>query len=165
MENATTIRIIAHKIQPDYEERLLNWVLEVYYPLQIAIPGYEQIDFYRIVRENPQYTKFLTIAHYTNRSAQLKVRGDQRWKDTTKDTATWADRSEYVWFVPYELISSIQKDSTKQDGKTISSSEDATIIQIEGYSFLNQQQERYDSWFNKWGREVYVIMRLPVLKD
>jgi hypothetical protein len=168
MENAPIIRITARRIQPEYEERFLNWSLGAYHPLLITVPGFEQIDDYRIVKENPQYTKTLTLFHYRNRAEQLKPRGDQRFLDVQKDTEiTWASRSELIWMSSYQEISIFKENSVTAEKKALSKDENAPVIHLEGYAFSNPEQERYDTWFNKWGREVFIplIMRLPGLKE
>jgi len=168
MENIPVIRILAQRIQPDYEERFLNWALEAYCPLQITIPGNEEIDLYQLVRENPQYTKGLYIYHYANRRTPVEIRSDQRWKDITKDIeTTWASRAETVWFPAYEQIASFKKESTNPGGNSVSEGKKLPVIHLEGYTFLNSEQERYDAWFDKSGQEAFIplLMRLPGLRE
>jgi hypothetical protein len=168
MESAPTIRINARRVQPEYEEKFFNWSLEAYYPLLITIPEIEEVDFYHIVKENPQYVKTFSINHYKNRSDQMKFRRDQRFRDVQKDLeATFGNRSEEVWFVAYEQIASFKNGSTTIAGKRIFEVENAPIMHLEGYAFSVPEQERFDTWFNKWGQEVFIplIMRLPGLKE
>ncbi len=168
MENAPVIRIMAHRVQPEYEEKYHNWSFEAYFPLFITIPGVEEIDYYNIVKENPQYNKTCIINHYENRSGQLKPRRDQRFLDIQKDQeTTFGSRSDTVWFAAFQQIINFKKDSTTVTGNAIFEAENAPVIHLEGYAFSNPEQERYDSWFNKWGQEVFIplIMRLPGLKE
>lgn len=165
MENKPVVRIWAKRFQPEYEQRYLKWQSEVYCPLYITLPGIEELDDYRIVKENPQYTRTLLLAHYENRDAPLQFRGLPLYKDIGKDYATWAGRSETVWFAAYEQIASFKKDAIDAEKNPVPG-ELSTVIQLEGYTFTNEEQEKYDAWFDKWGREVFVplLMRLPGLR-
>jgi len=157
MENRPVIRLWARRIQPEYEKRFLNWHFEAYAPLMVTIPGIEKSDFYNVVKENPEYNKTLQITHYVNRRAQVEIRSDQRFIDIQKDWATtWGNRVETVWFVAYEQIASFKKDPTSPGGNSVSEAEKSPVIHMEGYDFSNPEQERYETWFDKWGREVFI---------
>ena len=168
MENAPVIRIVARRFQPEYEERQLKWFLEAYAPLFITVPGYEEIEHYHIFKENPQYNKNLTIYHFENWSQQLKTRSDQRVKDISKDVeTTWASRSETVWYVHYAQIASFKKDLTNPGGNSVPESKNSRIIHLEGYTFPNPEQETFDTWFNKLGKELFIplLMKSTDLRE
>ena len=168
MDDTPLIRILAINIQPEYEERYGNWVKEAYYPLLITVPGYKGFDYCQIVRENPQYTKILAIQHHANRSDMLKVRSDPKLIDVFRDMiTTWTSRSEVIWFAPYQLMRSFKTEGVDLRGDTTLKAESAPIIHIEGYAISPEEEEKYASWFIKWGYELYVplIMKLPGLKE
>jgi hypothetical protein len=167
MENRPVVRILAHNVQPEYEERFLGWHSEVYAPLLVSIPGCEEIDIYHIVKNNPPYTKNLFLCHYTNRRAPVEIRNNQKWKDIDKDSETWRSRAETVWWVGYEQIERLQKDPVKREGYSVSETGNFPVIHLEGYLFSDRPPEKYDTWMNKWGREVYIplLLRLPGLNE
>jgi hypothetical protein len=168
MEDAPTIRIISRRLQPEYDEKYHQWLLGAYYPLLINVPGFEQIAHYRIVKENPQYNRQLGIFHYKNREDQLKPRSDQRLIDVQKDAeTTFGGRYELLWFVAYQQIANYKRDTPKTATNEMPEVEDSPVIHLEGYYFSNPEQERYDTWFSKWGQEVFIplMIRLPGLKE
>jgi hypothetical protein len=164
MDNISVIRIQGIKIQREVEERVLKWRLEVYFPLLITIPGYEEIHWYQRIKGGPEYPKNLAIFHYTNRRSPVEVRSDQKWKDIQKDAeTTWgSSRFENTWFPAYEQISSFNKDLTNQSRSLVTETEKPLIIHLEGYAFSNLEQEKYDTWFDKSGEEAFIplLMRL-----
>jgi hypothetical protein len=166
MENKS-IRIIARRVQPEYEERYLKWTLEVYYPLLITIPEFEEISFYQTIRKNPEYANCLSILQYPDLDAQLKVRTNKKYLDIAKDLeAVWVSRMENVWFAPYEQTMSFNKEDDNPGAKPFSESTNLPLIHLEGYSLSNEEQEEFETWFNKWGKQVYVplLMKSTGLK-
>jgi len=168
MENAPTIRLIATRTQPEYAERLHNWMTEVYYPLMITVPGYQRFDHYQILKVNPQYERTLGINYHANRSEMLKVRSDPKAIDVLRDiNTTWASRSEIVWFAAYQLIRNFSGEETGSKESAVLSVEKAPIMHLEGYALSHNDEEKYETWFKKWGYELYVpwLMKLPGLKE
>jgi hypothetical protein len=168
MEDAPVIRIQTLKIQPEYEQRFLNWTLEAYCPLLISLPGTPEINFYRIVKENPLYTRYFWIYHYINRQAPVAVRSDQKWKDIVKDIeTTWSSRIEMVWFPAYEQIASIKKEQLNPVSTPFTESKQSPVIHLEGYAFSSNEAEKYDNWFDKAGPEVFIplLLRLPGFRE
>jgi hypothetical protein len=168
MENTPTIRIQAIRVQSEYQERIRNWTMEVYYPLMMTVPGMIGVDYYQIVKENPQYLRTLSINYYANRAAMLGVRSDPKARDVLRDTnTTWASRSEMVWWVAYQLIRNFRNEEANSRESAVMNVENAPIMHIEDYALSKDDQEKYETWFKKWGYELYIplLMKLPGLKE
>lgn len=168
MESRPTIRIWSAKIQPEYEERFLNWIFQVYYPLLIPIPHYLKFEAYQILRRNPQYGETLSIYYYANRGEQLKVRDYQKLHDVQNDVnRTWASRSETIWYPSYELMRNFRGKAAVSEGSDLLETENAPIMHLEGFSLPTGDQEKFETWFSKWGYELYIpwLMKMPGLME
>jgi len=49
-----------------------------------------------------------------------------------------------------------QKNSAILNGNLESEVENSPVIHLEGYALSDTEQKRYDTWFNKYGREVFI---------
>ncbi len=168
MENRPTITIQAIRVKPEYDERHRKWRIEVYHPLLMTVPEYKGIDSYQVVKENPQYQRYLQINYYANRDDLLKSRSNPKLIDVTRDfNTTWASRSEMIWYAAYEQIRDFRNEEANARETTLLKVEKTPIMQIEGYSLSPDDREKYETWFAKWGYELYIplLMRLPGLKE
>lgn len=168
MESRPTIRIGATRVQPEYEERYHKWYLEVYAPLLIKVPGAQGADYYQIVKENPQYPRRLFINSYANRMEQVKVRSNAIVIDVQRDIiATWTSRSESIWYPSYELIKNFRNQEARSGESALLKVENAPIMHMEGYSLLSEDKEKFETWFTKWGYELYIpwLIKLPGLME
>jgi hypothetical protein len=167
MDNRPLIRLSAHRIQPDYEDRFRNWLMEVYYPLLITVPEYKGIDTCRIVKDNPQYERYLHINYYRNQAEALQVRQNPKVIDITKDLNANSSRIELVWFAAYELLATFNREKPGPGKLAALPSVNAPIINIEGYSIHSEDPSKFETWLTKWGYELYVpwLVKLPGLKE
>jgi hypothetical protein len=167
MENRPTIRIRTSRVQSEYEDRFNNWIIEAYHPLLITVPGYTGFDDYKIVKENPQYERYLSINYYENRMEQIKIRNNQKVIDVTRDLNTWGNRAEMTWYPAYELMMNFRKEEKDLAENGLLRIEKAPIMHIEGYSLSPDDEEKFGTWFAKWGYGLYIplLMKLPGLKE
>jgi hypothetical protein len=158
MEENPILRLFAFRVQPEYEEKWLNWFLEVYSPLWNTISGgAKAMGHYRIVRENPEYNQSLDLYHFSDQTAMLKVRNDRRFIDTQNDMEkTFSGRVEAVWRVAYEQIIRFQKGTVIPGGKGKPEDAGSPVIHLEGYTSSPEEQARYELWFKKWGTGVFI---------
>jgi hypothetical protein len=166
VENRPTIRISAIRVQPEYEDRYYKWFLEVYAPLLVNVPGVKGWDFYQILKENPQYPRRIFIPSYANRTEQVSIRNNPILIDVTQDLATtWASRSESIWYPCYELIDDFKNQAIRSEQSALSDIEIAPVIHLEGYSLTAEEKEKFETWFTKWGNELYIpwLMKLSGL--
>ena len=166
MQSRPTIRIGAVRVQPEYEERYYKWFLEVYTPLLIKVPGVQGWDFYQILKENPQYPRRIFIPSYASRTEQVSIRGNPILIDVTRDiNTTWSSRSESIWYPCYELIKNFRNKDGSSGGTASLKVENAPIMHMEGYSLLSEDKEKFETWFSKWGYELYIpwLMKSPGL--
>jgi hypothetical protein len=157
MENPV-IRIWGMKVQSEYENKWHDWQLGAYTPLWMNIPEVQGDDFYRIAIERPEYNKYLSIFHYKDRNGPIKIRTDKRFIDIQNDmTKTWSNKIEVSWRAGYEQIIKYTKHSDISNVNSKPGLASSALIHLEGFSFSNpENQEKYDTWFEKWGTEVFV---------
>jgi hypothetical protein len=72
-----------------------------------------------------------------------------------------------VWWVAYQLIRNFRNEETNSRESAVLNVESAPIMHIEGYALSQGDEERYETWFKKWGYELYIpwLMKLPGLKE
>jgi hypothetical protein len=98
----------------------------------------------------------------------VKLRSDPKAVDILKDVnTTWSSRSETIWWAAYELIKTIRKEDTNPGETVLLKAEDAPIMNMEGFDLLQIDQEKFETWFAKWGYELYLplLLKLPGLKE
>ena len=157
MENRPTIRIQGSRIQPEYQERYTKWLLEVYLPLFMKVPEMRGIDCYKITKQNPQYPPRVVMMSYANRIEQVKVRSSPIVADVQKDIrTTWMSRTEVIWYPAYELIKNFRNQNVAITAGDLLNTEKAPILQMEGYSLSPEDREKFETWFTKWGYELYI---------
>ncbi len=169
MGNAPVIIISASKTLPEYRERYYQWVYEVYYPRRLQNPLLKGIDAYRIVKENVDYNPSFSIHQFGSLNDLENAYNSQEWVSTSRDRDTTfqqTGRSERFWSAAYQLMRNFTNPSGDSQTNKGQGTDDARIIHLEGYRLAPEEEERYDTWFTKWGYEVYIplLMKLPGLR-
>ena len=164
MENTPVIFLIALKLPPDLYERYRNWVREAYWPLLMKTPWLKGIDTHRIVKENPEYNRSMSIFYFESLNHLENFQNSPEYQAWMKDVeASWAGRGEMVWNSVYKLIRNIKGSGPDISGEN--NTQESWIRHIEGYRFSQGDEERYENWFARWGYDAFVplLVRLPGL--
>ena len=170
MENAPVITISANRVQPEYSERFYQWVYEAYYPLRMKTTWLKGIEAYRIVKESPEYNLSMSIYQFESLNDLENAYNSPDWIATSKDRDTSYQRTargERFWQAAYQLMKSFANEQTASPTNKGKGTDDSQIIHLEGYRLAPDEEERFDTWFTKWGYEVYIplLMKLPGLKQ
>jgi hypothetical protein len=61
-----------------------------------------------------------------------------------------------IWYAAYELIMNFRQEKTDSGNTGLLKVENAPIMHIEGYSLSQGDEEKLETWFSKWGSELYI---------
>jgi hypothetical protein len=169
MENAPVIHIAANKVLPEYRERYMGWVFEAYWPLLMKSTWLKAIDTFSIVKENPEYNITMTIFYFDSLNSSDNYRKSAEYAAWVKDLATtWQPaRAEIFWRARYEQIASFKNTLDISLNIKGEKTPNPPVILLEGYRLSPETEEKYNTWFAKWGHEVYIplLMKLSGLKQ
>jgi heme-degrading monooxygenase HmoA len=162
MGNAPVINMSFYSETPGADEdtvqRYYNWSVEVYQPMMMKVNGVTGIDRYILVRKSPDYPLNGVISH-------LKSIVD--WGNSLKspertaigeDLNSWVKRGvrEGIWSAAYELVQNFRAGTASQRGKKDTKIENAPVMHLEAYRMPNEEQEKYNKWFNEYGSRVFI---------
>ncbi len=152
MENRPVITISAESPAPgaDVEvyERFLNWNLEVYGPLTLKIPEALGLDFYKIVKENPEYPFVVRLIHYKNIRDWSAYTPSSIGAEVQKDLRSWEERGivEFIWHPAYALLRSFRSKLSSSSSNENTMIENAPIMYLEAFRLSQEEQEKYYKW-------------------
>jgi len=161
MENIPIIYVSFINPAPTGDEetfqRFINWNTEVYFPLLMKIAGITGLDYYTIVKRNPQYPSTGTIQHYENIMAYENSLESSEKKAVIEEINAWNKRGirEGVWSAAYELVQSFRPGTISLVNKD-TKIDKAPIMHFEAYLMTLQEHEKYNKWFNEYGGKVFI---------
>jgi hypothetical protein len=169
VENKPVITLTSYSPAPaadaELYERYQKWSLEVYVPLNLKIPEILGLDYYKIIRETPEYPLITGVIHFNNIVDWSAYTPNSIGNALMKDIRGWDERgvSERIWYPAYALIRSFRNNpSPPAYGKSLIV-DNAPIISLEAYRTAAVQDEQYYKWFNDYGCNLLMplIMKLP----
>ena len=169
MENKPIISVVAYSVQPEYRERYLKWQYETILPLLLKSPHPRGADTYSILKASPQYNLTMSILRFESMKGLQNFREGPEFAAAMKDMeTTWTGRGgRAIWSALYELTENFTNIRVPYREPKADVPEAANVVHLEGYTLPPEEDERYNAWFAKWGREVYVplLLKLPGLKE
>jgi hypothetical protein len=170
MGNAPVISISASRVQPEYRERFYQWVYEAYYPLRMKTEWLKGIEAYQIVKESSEYNRSVSIYQFDSLNDLESAYNNPDWIATSRDRDTsymQTARGERFWQAAYKLVKSFTNEEAAFPANKRKVSDDFQVMHLEGYRLAPDEEERFNTWFTKWGYEVFIplLMKLHGLKQ
>ncbi len=165
MENAPIVHIGYLRVQPEYAERFGKWLMEAYWPLWMKSPLVRAVNRYQILKDTPEYPPTFTMMYFENFRAISNFWASPESVAVAEDfRVLWTKRGEMGWGASYQLVRSFRDCSPSVESPSV---EDAPVIHLEGISLSSEEEDTYDTWFEKWGCEVYMplLMKMPGIID
>jgi hypothetical protein len=168
MDDNPVLGLLAFFVPPELRDRWDNWSNEAWGPIAMRNPYQKGIDRDQIIRDVISYPRSFMNTHYENRREWEQSYSVQVGKDIRADLETWKQRGvETLWRALYYLVCSYRNGSVVpgQDARDIGVS-DKQITHLEGWYLKEDEIPRYEEWFGKSGKEIYLplIGKLPGLK-
>jgi hypothetical protein len=162
MENRPHIMLSSRNIPADIEDKYFNWYDSAYIPLYMNVPGYIEIDNYKIMKKTLDYPDYLSIHHVKNLGVFKEWRQNPVRNDMQKDVVATFYRVTRAWHDVYSLMWAFKSDISSEPNTV----DDAPIIHLEGYRVLPAEHDKYEQWFMKWASRLYIplLMKIPGLK-
>ncbi len=111
-----------------------------------------------IVRKSPDYPWNGTITHYESMIAWENSLKSPERTAVGEDLRAWDKRGvrEGVWSAAYELVQNFREGTISQGVKKDTKIENASVMHIEAYRMPNEDQEKYNKWFNEYSSRVFI---------
>ena len=110
----------------------------------------------------------MTIFYYNSLDSPDNFSKSKEYAAFTKDLlTTWQKaRAEVFWRARYRQRADFNGTPEASPGKIKASGSGPAVVLLEGYSVSPEVEEKYQTWFARWGYQVYLplIMKLPGLK-
>jgi heme-degrading monooxygenase HmoA len=172
MENrpvmALTSRSPAPVADSEVFQRYLKWQLEVYHPMILKASRMTGVDDYHLVGRNRQYPERVTTIHYENLEDWRAAGQNPETAAITQEQRSWTERgiTDFIWSTVYALKKSFRSEQLPPGSKRNTMIEKASIIHLEAYRFMPEEQEKFTRWLNEYGYPVFMplLMKLPGLK-
>jgi len=171
MENRPIINITANSPAPgadaDVYERYEKWAIEVYGPLTLKIPEALGLDYYKIVKENPEYPLVMRLIHFKNIRDWSAYTPSSIGTEILKELRSWEERGilEMIWYPAYALLKSFRNKPSSSGSQVTTLIDNASILYLEAYRTSPEEQEKYYKWFSEFGCNLFMplILKLPGL--
>ena len=137
---------------PETVERNRKWMMEVYTPMSMKLPGLLGLDYYRIIHESLEYPLFGSVLHYKNLKDRETYMTAPESQAISKDAITWDTRGvlDPVWGEVYELVKSF-RDGSNVSEKPSTLIENAPTMSFEAFRIDPKDEDRYVKWFEEIG--------------
>jgi heme-degrading monooxygenase HmoA len=162
MENAPVLNMSFANAAPGADEdafqRYLNWVVEVYQPMLMKVNGVTGINRYILIRKSPDYPWNGTITHFESMADWENSLKSPERKAVGEDLHAWDKRGvrEGVWSAAYVLVQNFRVGTDSRSGKKDTKIENAPVMHLEAYRMTEEDQGKYNKWFNEYGSRVFI---------
>lgn len=143
MESLPIVSMIARTFMPWEETRhneyFERWFFKAYVPLLGSLAGFNAVERYRIVKNNPDYPKYIQMWHVTNLKELQTFEKSPEFIAILNSMNANFPGTDFRWWAQYYVVSSWGEKKPTDSQKDVSGG----VIHIEGSNISHENDKKY----------------------